>query len=238
MRVKILTFNDCEHCSYTITLQSGKPMDMDKKIKLTGYIGIVASLLMFAGDMLLYFTTDNFTGRHEELLLSMGNVSFERLVAGGLLGPLAAVLYVVGLYQLYLRTQEVYRHSARVMFALFALSYAVGGAYHAFFPAYGIVSAQGHTELIEPLTVYAGYLAAIAFLPMAAGWTIFTVMTLRRQVDYPLWILFFNPLFTAWLNFLWIELPAPFQVLIGGGWYNLIYTLFFAASILSLKKHI
>ena len=63
---------------------------MDKRIRLTGYIGIVASLLMFTGDMLLYFTTENFANRHDELLLSMGSVSFGRLVAGGLLGPLPA----------------------------------------------------------------------------------------------------------------------------------------------------
>ena len=49
---------------------------MDKKIKLTGYIGIVASLLMFTGDMLLCFTTENFANMHDELLLSMGSVSF------------------------------------------------------------------------------------------------------------------------------------------------------------------
>ena len=57
---------------------------MDKKIKLTGYIGIVASLLMFTGDMLLCFTTENFANMHDELLLSMGSVSFRQLVAGGL----------------------------------------------------------------------------------------------------------------------------------------------------------
>ena len=76
---------------------------MDKKIKLTGYIGIVASLLMFTGDMLLCFTTENFANMHDELLLSMGSVSFRRLVAGGLLGPLPALLYIVGSYHLYLR---------------------------------------------------------------------------------------------------------------------------------------
>ena len=211
---------------------------MDKRIKLTGYIGIAASLLMFAGDMLLYFTTENFTGRHNELLLSMGNVSFGRLVAGGLLGPLSAVLYIVGLYHLYLRTQEPYRRSARVMFAIFIVGYMVDGAYHAFFPAFGIVAAQGHPEFIEPLAKYVGYLGMLLFGFLAVGWTMFTVITLRRRNDYPLWILLFNPLLTAWLNFVWVQLPAPFQVLIAGGWYNLIHTLFFTASLLSLKKSI
>lgn len=209
---------------------------MDKRIKLTGYIGIVASLLMFAGDMLLYFTTENSANMHDELLPLMGKVSFGRLVAGGLLGPLSAVLYIVGLYHLYLRTQEPYRRSARVMFAIFVVGYMVDGAYHAFFPAFGIVSAQGHPELIEPLTAYAGYLGVLLLGLLAVGWIIFTVMTLRRRNDYPLWILLFNPLLTMWLNFVWVELPAPFQVLIAGGWYNLIHTLFFVASLLSLKK--
>lgn len=211
---------------------------MDKRIKLTGYIGIAASLLMFAGDMLLYFTTETFANMHDELLPSMGRVSFGRLVAGGLLGPLAAVLYVVGLYHLYLRTRKPYWGFARLMYAFFALGHVVGGAYHAFFPAFGIVSAQGQLELIEPLTAYTGYLAAIAFLLMAVGWAIFTVITLRRGNNYPRWTLLFNPLFTVWLIFLWQYLPAPFEVVMAGGWFNLIHTLFFAASLLSLKKTI
>ena len=38
---------------------------MDKRIRLTGYIGIVASLLMFTGDVLTYVTTENFANRHD-----------------------------------------------------------------------------------------------------------------------------------------------------------------------------
>lgn len=30
---------------------------MDKKLRLTGYVGVAGSLLMYTGDMLLYFTT-------------------------------------------------------------------------------------------------------------------------------------------------------------------------------------
>ena len=63
---------------------------MDKKLRLTGYAGITGSLLMYTGDMLLYFTTQPIPDREKDLLLSMGTVPLERLIAGGIIGPLAA----------------------------------------------------------------------------------------------------------------------------------------------------
>ncbi|RRD59198.1 DUF6796 family protein [Tannerella forsythia] len=211
---------------------------MDKRIKLTGYIGIAASLLMFAGDMLLYFTTENFTGRHNELLLSMGNVSFGRLVAGGLLGPLAAVLYVIGFYHLYLLIKDVWRKTAGLMFACFSVSMMIGGAFHAFFPAFGIVSSQGHPEMIAPLLSYAEWLGGSTFVLMGTGWLLFCVSVLQKQTALPRWIVVATPLITLWLNYLWHMLPQPWNCLIAGGWNNLVCTLFFAASLLSLKKSI
>ena len=60
------------------------------------------------------------------------DLSFRRLVAGGLLGPLPALLYIVGSYHLYLRTQKPYRCSARVMFVIFAAGWMVDETYHGF----------------------------------------------------------------------------------------------------------
>lgn len=87
---------------------------MDKKLRLTGYAGLVGSLLMYAGDMLLYFTTQPLPDLEKDLLPSMGAVPLERLVAGGLAGPLAAVLYIIGFYHLFLRIKETRKKNSRL----------------------------------------------------------------------------------------------------------------------------
>ena len=48
---------------------------MDKKLRLTGYAGITGSLLMYIGDMLLYFTTQPIPDLEKDLLSSMGTES-------------------------------------------------------------------------------------------------------------------------------------------------------------------
>lgn len=209
---------------------------MNKKLRLTGYAGIAGSLLMYIGDMLLYFTTRPIPDLEKDLLPSMGAVSFERLVAGGLVGPVAAFLCVVGFYHLFLRTKGTRKKTARWMLAIFSVSMIIGGAYHAFFPAFGIVSSQGHPEIIAPLLSYAGWLGAFVFYLMGIGWLLFSILILQKQTSLPRWIVILTPLITIWLVFLWQMLPRPFNVLIGGGWFSLMLTVFLAASLLTLEK--
>ena len=211
---------------------------MDKKLRLTGYVGVAGSLLMYIGDMLLYFTTQPIPDREKDLLLSMGTVPLERLIAGGIIGPLAAVLYIIGFYHLFLRVKKARRKTACWMLASLSVSIIVGGAYHAFFPAFGIVSSQGHPEIIDHFLSYAGWLGGLAFALMGIGWIVFTVLAVQKQTSFPRWIVFATPLITIWLNFLWKTLPQPFLLLIAGGWNNLVYTLIFAVSLITLKNNI
>lgn len=209
---------------------------MDKKLRLTGYVGVAGSLLMYIGDMLLYFTTQPIPDLEKDLLPSMGTVPLERLIAGGIIGPLAAVLYIIGFYHLFLRVKKARRKTACWMLASLSVSIIVGGAYHAFFPAFGIVSSQGHPEIIDHFLSYAGWLGGLAFALMGIGWIVFTVLAVQKQTSFPRWIVFATPLVTIWLNLIWQLLPQPFLLLIAGGWNNLVYTLIFAVSLITLKK--
>jgi hypothetical protein len=81
-----------------------------------GVAGILGSLSMFVGDVLLYGPAalgepastyfkqvDPVASPADQLASSlMGVASSERTVAGGLLGPLAAVLYIIGSVQMLL----------------------------------------------------------------------------------------------------------------------------------------
>lgn len=211
---------------------------MDKKLRLTGYAGIAGGLLMYTGDMLLYFTTQPIPDVEKNLLPSMGAVPLERLIAGGLVGPVAALLCIVGFYHLFLRVKNSRRKTARWMLAIFSVSMGIGGTYHAFFPAFGIVSSQGHPEIIASLLSYAEWLGAFTFTLMGIGWLLFSVLAFQKQTSFPRWIVIFTPLITIWLIFLWQMLPHPFNVLIAGGWFSLMLTPIFIVSLLTLKnKH-
>ena len=92
---------------------------MNKQIIITGIIGIIAALLMFAGDMFLYFTTETISNFEEGIIIkTLGEVSNARLTIGGLIGPFAAFLYIIGFYQIYLAIKPSHKKTAKGIFAL------------------------------------------------------------------------------------------------------------------------
>lgn len=207
----------------------------NNKLKLTAYIGILASLIMFTGDMLLYFTTQEFVDYENELLASMGKIPFWRLTTGGLLGPLAAFLYIIGFYHITYAFKKPKGTISMTVFAILSLSVFFGGAFHAFFPAFGIASAQGNTELITVLEEYATYLALFTYILPIVAWVLIVFAILRKQTHYPPLMILATPMLTFWLLFVWRLLPQPFHIILAGGWSNLIMTVFFTVSLIVLS---
>ncbi|WP_329904373.1 DUF6796 family protein [Porphyromonas pogonae] len=206
-----------------------------RQLMITGYIGLLGSLLMFAGDMLLYFTSKPVDNIEQEILSNMGGVPLGRMYAGGLVGPLAVCMYLIGFYHLYLAVREPQKMMAKIMLAILCIAIIIGGTYHAFFPAFGIVARQGHPELIDPLMNYAAYLGIGMFILVGIGLLIFAGIVLAKKTIYPRWIVIVNPMVTLWLGFLWQYLPQPYLMIIGGGWNSLVFGLLLAASLIVLR---
>ena len=209
---------------------------MNKTLRWTAWAGLLGSLLMFVGDMLLYFTTEEIVDIERELLASMGSVPPARFFAGGIVAPFATFMYIPGFYHIYLRVKNTHKIWGRWIFGILSLGIISGGAFHACFPAFGIVAAQGHPELINSLTEYTSLLGDLAFGCFGLGWLLYTYIVLRKQADFPRWTVFFTPLVTVWLVFLWHTLPAPFEVILAGGWFSLMFTVFYIVALTTAKR--
>lgn len=72
------------------------------------FVGFLAGILMFSGDMLLYYDKKDYVsdGTFNPVIEIMKNVSYKRLYAGGLIGPIAAFLYCAGYYHMVLITNS------------------------------------------------------------------------------------------------------------------------------------
>src|SRR5260221_6469823 len=77
----------------------------DRQRRLCGAAGIFGALLFFAGDMLFYAHLGPGTGFHEGMLATVSSASLARLFAGGLVGPVAACLCIVGFWHVYLNVR-------------------------------------------------------------------------------------------------------------------------------------
>lgn len=209
---------------------------MNKKVKSTAYYGIVGSLLMFMGDMLLYYTSEPFQNIHEQLLISMGNVPLARFFAGGAIAPFATIFYVIGFYHLLYRVDKKHQKAAYPMFYLFVIAFVVGACFHAFFPAFGIVAHNGYPDLVFKLFQYAKVLASICFTAMALAWIWFDVLVVMGRTSLPKYWILFSPVITFWLTYLWDILPAPFAVILAGGWVNLTHFIAFLTMLLMVAE--
>ena len=89
--------------------------------RLFGLCGVAGASLFFAGDMLFYGHLGSGPDFHQGMLVIVIHASRERLFAGGLVGPFAACLCIVGFWHVYRNVRPSYIALGRLMFALFAL---------------------------------------------------------------------------------------------------------------------
>ena len=102
---------------------------MDRKI--FGIIGILAAATLFAGDMLLYGHFGSAPAFWDGVKTVAANASLGRLYAGGIIGPIGGLLYILGFWHIYLNTQQAGKVVSIIVFTGCTSMMVLGGAYHA-----------------------------------------------------------------------------------------------------------
>src|SRR5215471_14690392 len=106
--------------------------------RLAGIAGLCGALLFFAGDVLFYGHLGSGTGFHQGMLTTVRNASLAQLYAGGLVGPLAACLCILGFWHVFLNVRSSHVRVGRVMLVAFALLMVSGSAIHTLWTAKGL----------------------------------------------------------------------------------------------------
>jgi len=101
-----------------------------KSRRFAGVAGLCGALLFFAGDMLFYGHWGSGAGFHEGMIETVRNASLARLYAGGLLGPVAACLCIVGFWHVYLNVRPAQARTGQVMLVAFVVLMIFGSAIH------------------------------------------------------------------------------------------------------------
>lgn len=208
------------------------------KLQLYSLSGVLGSLLMFTGDMLLYY--EAVSGSEYNSVAVMGTMPVERLIAGGLLGPFASVFSIIGTYICYLIFRSVNKILAKTLFVSFAILFVVAGSYHAVFANYGFIGRLPESLQSQQLLLLRAYQEALynAILIFATIWTIilFYLVVFKKSL-YPKWMLIFTPtLLILSGQFLKDYIPYPLGAVIYGGWINLCFMLFFIICFLHFSS--
>lgn len=195
--------------------------------------GLVGSLIMFAGDMLLYFTPGAYDmdGTLRPYARIMRDLPEGRVRLGGLLGPVAAFLYVVGFAGLPMLGMGELPWLMWAVAALLSFALVCGGAYHAQYPYLALAARAGDGGLVGRVADSIMALQRLATVPMYVAFVLLGVLVALGWTTLPQWAVVLTPLVTSFLGFAWLRVPQPFRCVLFGGWSNLVLTIMFAAML-------
>ncbi len=204
--------------------------------RISGLSGILGGLVLFAGDMLLYYNDSG-----TDLLKNMGNSSDLRIILSGISALVATWLYLIGLSQVYYAFKPSSVNIIKIVVICFAAIFIIYGIVHAEYIAIAVtakLSIQNQLNIAEStklatqtnniLRLFAyPFFAVLSFLFIKQVWI--------KKTLYPRWIILFFPL----IPFLFKDIVSSLLsgrawLIIMGGYLNLLIVFFFLASTISL----
>lgn len=194
-------------------------------VRLAGF-GIMGGLLMFFGDMCFYLRPISGANFMADPL--MNTVATDRLIIGGVVGPLAGLLYALGSLLFYFAFSDHSRLLARMVTTLFVVMFVVGGAYHSVYTTYGFIGNGDIYYAAERITGLINAMQRVGFVAGLSGSVLFIYMVLKYKTVFPKWIVILTPTFWTLLNGpIAPYIPYPVGAVVIGGWVNLCFILFF-----------
>lgn len=208
----------------------------------TLWIGLAGALLMFAGDMLLYYTPEDFAcgpkSSAEERINAIIDVMKElpagRVMAGGIIGPIAAFLYCIGFYHIVLMTNEQTYTLAMAAFLLSCFGIIIGGAYHSHCAYLGLLGDDGGRNALNAAMKYFQKMPLILYAGEGIGFLLLIFLIVTGKTVLPRWIFLLSPGMLFLLKPAVSRLPKGARVIISGGWMNLISVIYYSVVLIAI----
>jgi hypothetical protein len=205
---------------------------------LLGVAGIIGSLVLFAGDMLLYYN-----GESTDFIANMSGSSAERIIASGICALIATWFYMLGAGQIYYAFLPEKRWIRLMVFLTFSLIMIAYGIVHGEYIAIatsaknGVKTGLAPNALIGLAITVNDMLRKITYIPFGIFTILFIKSVWMKKTFYPRWIILFSPIvFFLLMGPIVGLLKGKWKVIIGGGYMNLILFVFFLVTTVSLLK--
>ena len=206
-------------------------------LKITLLTGLAGAVLMFCGDMLLYYDRNDYeaNGSLQPIIDIMKKLPETRIMLGGWIGPVAAFMYCIGFYHIVQITDESFHILASVAFLLSCLGIIAGGAYHSHCVYLGLLGQNHQKKDLEIVLNYFQKLPIILYLAEGTGLLLLFLLILSRKTILPVWMTVFTPGIIFLLKPLTKKLPQGFHMVIAGGFNNLIFIVYYLAALTAAR---
>ncbi len=206
---------------------------------VTGIIGLIAAILVGAGEFLLHFDPlARFSETSYEFMLA---ASDERQTIGHFLGVLGGPLYVVGCWHIYLMLKPANQVLAFVAFVLGAYGFMIGADWISSRASIGaIVHLQQNGVAVESLIQlyqerYESLLMVIRITTFVLS-LIFIGLTLTGRSHYQKWHAIFNPILLLVGSFIVYMVSPDIGKYLMPIALNVAFGIFFLLSILQTRN--
>ena len=197
-------------------------------------VGLMGALLMFCGDMILYYTPEDFdyeSGKNQDIMKSivdvMKKLPAKRMAAGGLIGPFVALLYCIGFYHIVFITNEACQVLAYVAFLSLCLGIIYGGVYHSHCAYLGLLGDDSYEEARNLAIKYFSKISVGMYVGEGIGFILLVVLIVTKNTILPQWMFLISPGILFLLKKPLRRLPKGIRVIISGGWTNLISVIYY-----------
>jgi len=189
--------------------------------------------------MLFYGHVGSAAGFRQGMITTVRNASLARLYAGGLVGPLAAYLCILGFWHVFLNVRSSHVRVGKLMLAAFALLMISGSAIHTLWTTRGLAlkSCYGDDDagcraVVQTINQYWEIAYYFGAVPAYFSFLLLLVLVLFGKTYYPRWTVLVNPAVLLLLvSPLADRAPAPFGAILSGGFTNLSIASFFVVSV-------
>ena len=206
-------------------------------------VGLIGALLMFAGDMLLYYTPEDFNcgpkssskEKINAIIDVMKKLPARRVMAGGMIGPVAAFLYCIGFYHVVLMTNDQSHALAMAAFLLSCLGIITGGTYHSHCAYLGLLGDDRSRDALNTVMKYFQKLPLILYAGEGIGFVLLVFLIVTGNTVLPRWMFLLSPGVLFLLKPVVGRLPKGIRIIVSGGWTNLISVIYYAAVLIAIS---
>lgn len=210
-----------------------------KIIVLTGVIGLIAAILVGTGEFLLHFDPlARYSETNYDFMLAASN---ERQTLGHFFGLLAAPLYIVGCWHIYLMLRPANQKLAFIGFLVSSYGFMIGADWISSRSSIGALihlqeSGTGLEELVQLYRLrYEELLSVIRVTTLTISF-IFIYMALTGRSNYRRWQALFNPILLLVMSFVIYAISPDIGKYIMPIALNVAFGIFFVMSILQARS--
>jgi hypothetical protein len=205
-------------------------------------VGLAGALLMFAGDMLLYYTPEDFaydsksssSEKIQAIVDVMKKLPAKRVMVGGMIGPVSAFLQCVGFYHIVLMTDDGMKSLAMAAFLLSCFGMMTGGAYHSHCAYLGLLGEERFRDALAVVETYFQKLPLLYYPGMGIGFLLLAILIGSGHTFLPRWMFLLSPGILFLLRPAVGHLPKGIRIIVSGGWTNWISILYYLAALLAI----